>query len=45
MSRALGDVYNRQSMHDVHLPPFARFAQTKWQLLEQAAWQEVFYLR
>ena len=45
INEILGHTRQFFSMHDVHLPPFASFPPTKWQQLDQAAWQEVFDLR
>ena len=42
INEILGHTRQFFSMHDVHLPPFASFPPTKWQQLDQAAWQEVF---
>ncbi|WP_116440205.1 D-lyxose/D-mannose family sugar isomerase, partial [Klebsiella pneumoniae] len=40
INEILGHTRQFFSMHDVHLPPFASFPPTKWQQLDQAAWQE-----
>ena len=45
INEILGHTRQFFSMHDVHLPPFASFPPTKWQQLDQAAWQEVFDLK
>lgn len=45
INEILGHTRQFFSMHDVHLPPFASFPPTKWQRLDQAAWQEVFDLK
>ena len=45
INEILGHTRQFFSMHDVHLPPFASFPPTKWQQLDQTAWQEVFDLR
>jgi len=45
INEILGHTRQFFSMHGVHLPPFASFPPTKWQQLDQAAWQEVFDLR
>ena len=44
INEILGHTRQFFSMHDVHLPPFASFPPTKWQQLDQAAWQEEFKL-
>ena len=45
INEILGHTRQFFSMHDVHLPPCASFPPTKWQQLDQAAWQEVFDLK